>query len=259
MASFLPWQVVHSDPGLWPSAHLRDEKPSHSLSCRWDYHFHCHHPHRNYHCCYHWHCHRHWMRNLHNFSVASRIIIFIVIVIIVELYSCFLSLKSVIFQVVLSWHPPVCPTWSNCASLKNLSWPTALVLPRSSSSTSGHFCRLLLTLVRMKFFNYSLAEGNFSTTLWQICQGTGLYKKFTWHSGSLFKYMCQHQAADIPAFSHWVQRQKSFCNKTLIPEIDHMIWSVSLKRYFFYLRTHDISIFAGKTWANVWLWSRVCP
>ena len=145
-------QVVHSDPGLWPSAHLRDEKPSHSLSCRWDYHFHCHHPHRNYHCCYHWHCHRHWMRNLHNFSVASRIIIFIVIVIIVELYSCFLSLKSVIFQVVLSWHPPVCPTWSNCASLKNLSWPTALVLPRSSSSTSGHFCRLLLTLVRMKIF-----------------------------------------------------------------------------------------------------------
>ena len=35
MASFLPWQVVHSDPGLWPSAHLRDEKPSHTISGRY--------------------------------------------------------------------------------------------------------------------------------------------------------------------------------------------------------------------------------
>ena len=35
MASFLPWQVVHSDPGLWPSAHLWDEKPSHTISGRY--------------------------------------------------------------------------------------------------------------------------------------------------------------------------------------------------------------------------------
>ena len=81
-------QVVHSDPGLWPSAHLRDEKPSHSLSCRWNHNFHCHHHHRNFHWPCHLcrNCHRHWMRNLHSLSVAGEIIIVIVTVIVVVIF-----------------------------------------------------------------------------------------------------------------------------------------------------------------------------
>ena len=93
-------------------------------------------------------------------------------------------------------------------------------------------------------------------------------------NGARFQiYLWTFNAGDL-VLSPWMQRQKHFCCKTLNPEMDRVIWSNTLQRYFLIepiakiflserLKGFFISIdwhdnVSGRTWANAWSWNRFC-
>ena len=150
MAPFLPWQVVHSDPGLWPSAHLWDEKPSHTISGRYLGI-----------CGFRTQKHKHLCINTTRKTIKLQKIQNVFSQGCSQLTSSGLSnliqLRQVCFLFTISKNMCFFVFLENnnyqrnpTSSLKSLSWPTAPGPRRSSWSTSGNICHVICHLPQVQ-------------------------------------------------------------------------------------------------------------